>query len=148
MNKLNGFLSRLICCWNYQAYGSRAREEEHSKFTIPFNKLQGGRRERGEEEKNNAGKIQMKKDRKHSLLARGAKWPSKEMDKERQAVYVEFKARSWRQADTHLRPAGSNKLPTHRGSKWVCVSIEEGKQKAEGIRSERRENGHVNTGLL
>lgn len=41
----------------------------------------------GKEEENNAGKARMRT-ASTALLARGAKRPFKEMDKERQAVYV------------------------------------------------------------
>lgn len=138
MNKLHCVLFSRICCWNYQAYRSRAREEEHSLLFHSTNY----RDEENEERRRKTTQVRSKWRQTEStaLLARGGKWPFKETDR-RQAGYSQSKARSCRQAETHLRPAGSNKLPTH--SKWVCVSIEEGKQKAEGIRSERRENGQV-----
>lgn len=69
------------------------------------------------------------------------------MDKERQAVNVQSKARSrlgW------YSPAPScvqQTAPIQRQEMGVCVSIEEGKQKAEGMRSERREKGQVTSAV-
>lgn len=50
---------------------------------------------------------------------------------EREAIHVKSEPRSSGWGATHLRAAASTKLPTQRGSKWVCVGIERRKQKAE-----------------
>lgn len=51
---------------------------------------------------------------------------------------------------THLRPADSIKLPTQRGSKWVCAGTEKGEaKKAEGHQKRVRvgKRGRVTTAV-
>lgn len=62
-----------------------------------------------------------------------------------EAIHVQSKPRSCGWGATHLRPAVSIKLPTQRGSKWVCVQAQKrGSRKQKAMRrSERREKGRV-----
>lgn len=54
-----------------------------------------------------------------------------ERKRKTETIHVQSEPRSCGWDATHLRPADSSKLPTQRGSKWVCVGIEKRKQKAE-----------------
>lgn len=79
----------------------------------------------------------MRKER-TATLVRGARKLLREGERKMEAIHVQLKPRSCGWGATHLRPADSTKLPTETGSKWVCVGIEKGKQKAEGHEKEVR----------
>lgn len=55
----------------------------------------------------------------------------KKKEKDGEAIHVQSEPRSCGWGATHLRAASFTKLPTERGSKWVCAGREKRKQKAE-----------------